>query len=118
MVDSCTIVRPASGLPVFDPSDGTYDEADDTDVYDGVCRVQVMDSLNAQDAEAGGELLTVQRLVLQLPISVTGVRVGDVATITSSAMDSDLVGRVYRVVATHAKTHATARRLQCEEVTG
>lgn len=116
MVDTVTIVRPSATASVFNPSDGSYTDPADTDVYSGSCRVQISDGFNAQDADAGGDVLTVQRLTLQLPVAVTGVQIGDVATIDTAVFDGDLVGRVYRVVATHAKTHATARRLQCEEI--
>lgn len=117
MADTCVITRAGEG-PVFDPSTGTYTDAAGGPVYDGPCRVQVTDSLNARTPEAGGDLVTVQQLVLQVPVAATGVKVGDVATLITAKHDPDLINRKYRVVATHAKTHATARRLQCEEITG
>lgn len=118
MRDEVEIIRPASGGSVFDPTTGEYTEPADADVYSGKCRVQIGDGLTAQDAEAGGQVLTVQRLMLQIPVSVVGVHIGDVATITAVHPDGDpdLVGRVFRIDSTFAKSQATARRLQVSEV--
>lgn len=115
MVDTCTIGTP--GAASFDSNTGTYTPPIITPVYTGKCRVQVVDSLNAGTPEVGERELTIQNLILQVPISATGIQVGHVAEITAAALDPELVDRRYQVVATHAKTHATARRLQCREVT-
>ena len=65
-----------------------------------------------------GEALVYQLLIdVQVPMSVTGLAVGDVVTVTASALDPDLVGRHFWVKDLAHKTHMTARRLGCEEVT-
>lgn len=115
MIDACSITR-GGGASTFDPDTGEYTTPAGSTIYVGKCEVQVTDSLNAQDADAGGEVATVLRLTLKVPVSVTGVRIDDVATVTDSVLDPDLVGRTFRVVSPHSKSFATARRLQVEEV--
>lgn len=117
MVDACTITR-SGGAPVFNPATGAYTAPADVEVYDGKCRVQVSDAINEQSPEFGGREVTLQQAVVSVPVSGTGVAVGDTVTVTASEHDPELVGVVYRVLALHRKSHATARRLRCEEVTG
>ena len=59
---------------------------------------------------------TVLGLIVQLPVDATVYRIGDRVTITASVFDPALVGVVATVTALMHKTHATARRLVCEEV--
>jgi len=115
MVDTCRIG--VLGPAAFDSATGTYTPGTIDPVYTGKCRVQVRDGLNAQDPEVGERQITLQPLVLAVPIAATGIAVDQVAEILTATLDPELVGSRFRVVATHAKTHATARRLQCEEVT-
>lgn len=112
MVDSCRIDRP--GEPVLDPATGASITPTAL-VYVGSCRVQVTDFTEARP-EAGQRAWTVTRATISVPITVLGVRVGDVVTVTTSSLDPDLTGRSWRVAASVDKTHATARRLLCEEV--
>lgn len=65
--------------------------------------------------EAGVVELTVE---VQLPVSVTGVGVGDRVEVTASQHDSDLVGRVFLLRDVVSKTHATANRFMGTEVRG
>ena len=116
MVDACTITRAGTGDTTFDPNTGTYTDAADSTIYTGRCEVQVSDGLNAQTTEAGGQVVTDLRVTVKVPMSVEGVAVDDVVTITASELDPDLVGKTYRVLGTFAKSFATARRLQVEEV--
>lgn len=114
-VDTCTIVERA-GRGTF--AAGTFTPPAETPVYDGPCQVQVTDSLNAQTPDVGERQVTLLRTVVKVPVSATGIRVGHVVTITTVGAPSDpeLVDREFRIEATHAKTYATARRLQCEEI--
>ena len=57
------------------------------------------------------------RLEVQLPMTVTGLRVSDEITIDTSAHDPDLVDRVFLVRDLAHKSHATARRVQVTEKT-
>lgn len=114
MVDECTIIRGGTAS-TFDPVTGAYTTPAGTTIYAGVCEVQLTDSLNASTPDAGGQVATVSRLTVKVPMSVEGVQVDDVVTITASGLDPDLVGRKYRVVSRFAKSFATARRLEVEE---
>lgn len=116
MVDACTITRPA-GAPVWDDATGTYTQAPPTTVYTGKCRVQMPQAQNRNPA-AGDVEWTVQAFEVQVPMSAVGVHVDDTVTVTASDLDSDLVGRVFKVVSLAHKTHMTSRRLACDEVTG
>ena len=113
MLDACVVTR-STGEPVFDPDTGTYTTPAPTTIYTGPCEVQVSDGLSAQTSEAGGQVITAQRLILKVPMSVEDVQVDDVATITASLLDPDLVGQTFRVMGTFAKSFSTARRVQVE----
>jgi hypothetical protein len=114
MVDACSIRR-ATGQST-DPSSGvvtpTY-----TAGYSGKCRVQAARA-EAQQHDSGEDYLLLLRLEVQLPISVTGLEVGDEITITAAGNDPDLVGRVFLVHDLFHKTDPTARRVQVTERTG
>lgn len=113
MADACVITRPG-GEPTFNEDTLQYEAPEATKVYEGRCRVQVGGTL-AQAPEAGGRVYTVQRAQVSVPMSVTGVAVDDVLTVTSAAHDPDLVGARFRVQSLFHKTYATARRLEVEE---
>ncbi len=114
MVDACTIAHPGAAA-TFNAATGVYADPAGTVFYTGPCQIQV--GLAVGGSDAGGAELTVLRLVVKVPVTVVGVEVDDVVTVTASLLDPDLVGRVFQVTAGHAKTFATARRLQVDEVT-
>lgn len=111
MADACTVKHQTGETmdPVTLQMTSTY-----STIYTGKCRIQITATV-ALMPEAGERVVTTQRVTIQLPMTVTGVQVDDVVEITTSVHDADLVGRVYRVRSQFAKTHATARRLECEE---
>jgi hypothetical protein len=113
MADACTITR--AGTPTTDDVTGkvTYSP---TTVYSGKCRVQQRVPVS-KPADIGQAAVWLERLELQLPMSVTGVASDDLVTITASVLDPDLVGRTWHVRELGHKTHATSRRVQIEEVT-
>lgn len=113
-IDTCTITRVTS--VVTDPDTGVQTPTTET-VYEGVCRVQQRSPGGARPADAGEAYLLMLQMELQLPNSATGIVVGDVATITASVNDVDLVGREFRVRELAHKSEATARRIGVEEVT-
>lgn len=114
MVDACTITR--IGERVTDTTTGEVTEPTST-LYTGKCRVQ-QSATQAQREDAGEDHLLLLRFEVQLPMSVTDLEVGDLVTVTASAHDPDLPGRVFRVHDLAHKTHATARRVQCVEKAG
>jgi len=113
MVDTCTVTRPNPN-PTTDGTGHvikTY-----TAVYTGKCKVQRQQSVARPQLVAEAEVF-ISRLELHLPTSVTGVASDDIATITASAHDPDLVGRVFHVRELAHKSFQTARRYQIIEVT-
>jgi hypothetical protein len=115
MVDTCTVTRASSGAPVVDNNNGTVTPAAPRTIYSGPCRVQVPDAAEKIE-EAGGDALSVQAAIISLPVAGSeAVAVGDVVTVTSATFDADLAEVDYVVRGLHRKSHATARRLRCEE---
>lgn len=107
MEDACTIRRRTGDGPTG--SDGSVTPAYTT-LYTGQCRVQQVTTEPTPADEAEDRRLLV-RLIVQLPISVTGLQAADEITITAAAHDADLIGRVFLVNGLHHKSHATARRV-------
>lgn len=116
MVDACVIRR--AGAATTNPTTGAVTPTW-IPVYTGACKLQSATGFAAggQAPEAGEHAYSVQRYVLHLPVTVTDVVEGDVATITAAALDPSLVGRAYRVAGEFAKSFATARRLDVDETT-
>lgn len=112
MLDTCTIVR--LGTPVTD-ADGDVTMPAPTQVYSGKAKVQTYEAQES-NPEAGGATLTVQRYALHIPVGSYVPEIGHLATIAASALDPNMVGRKYRVVALLHKSLATAYRLGVEEV--
>lgn len=113
MVDACTITRETSHTT--DPDTGVRTPTFAT-VYDGRCRIQQQTGVS-RPATTGEALVYQLPITVQVPMSVTGVQVDDIVTITASVLDPDLAGRDLWVRELYHKTHATCRRLGCEEVT-
>jgi hypothetical protein len=113
MRDSCTIRRASGGTtnPVTGLPTQPY-----TTLYTGRCRVQQV-TASASPADVGEDHVLLLGLVVQLPMSVTGLEVGDQITIDASA-DPDLVARVLLIESLAHKTDATARRVGVKERTG
>jgi hypothetical protein len=116
MVDTCTIRRVTG--EAMDPNTGVVGPTYlSPDPYAGKCRVQ-QHQATADQHDAGQDYLLLLRLEVQLPMAVAGLEVGDEVTITASAYDPDLPGRVFLIHDLAHKTEATARRVQCTERTG
>jgi Family of unknown function (DUF6093) len=113
MIDACTVQR-VTGSATNDTT-GVVTPTYST-IYTGKCRVQQVVPI-AKPANVGEAAVWLQRLVLQLPMSVVGIQSDDLVTITASVLDGDLVGRTFHVRELGHKTHATARRVQLEEIT-
>lgn len=114
MADTCTITR-VTGRTT-DPDTGEVTDTTST-LYSGKCRVQ-QHQATADRKDVGEDYLLLLRIEVQLPMSVTGLAVGDLITVTASAQDADLVGRVFRIHDLAHKSEATSRRVQCVERTG
>ena len=112
MLDSCTVIRP--GPVVTDPATGNVTPSS-TPVYAGRCKVQQTIS-QASNPSAGGHQFTVQDSRVDFPVSAGPLAVSDSVTITASALDPQLVGRVFRVDELFHKSFATAQRTRVSEV--
>lgn len=116
MVDTCTIERP-TGTKIRDENTGGFTRVMQP-LYTGQrCRVQSR-GYWGQRTDVGQADLILLQLEIQLPVSVTGLRVHDVITVTASVNDPDLVGRKFRLKDEMHKSHATSRRVMCTEITG
>lgn len=112
MVDACTITR--TGSPgAFDETTGAYGAGTPTTLYTGKCRVRPRDNADRIE-QAGEQQVSFWPFIVSVPMSVQGVQVDDLVTITASELDADLVGTVLRVKQVLQGTHITARRLSCD----
>ncbi|NKG22210.1 DUF6093 family protein [Paeniglutamicibacter terrestris] len=111
MLDSCMASRP--GPNVTDPITGAVTPSL-TPVYSGACKVQGA-TAQAANPEAGGHAYVIESLQLHFPVS-SQLRIDDIATITASTMDPDLVGSKFRLVELARGTFRTADRWNVELV--
>lgn len=113
MVDACTITRVTgtatnSETGVITPTTTT--------VYSGKCKVQRGGIPTGEPHNRGEASVQVMHQELHVPVSATGVLVDDIATITASQLDADLVGKRFTIRAVAHKTFLTARRFDVQEV--
>lgn len=111
MQDTCTITRKTGEVVSGGVITPTY-----VQIYTGNCRIQAR-RVESQGSNVGEAYRLIERLELQLPVTVTGLAEGDVVTVTASALDPDLLGRVFAIRGVTAKTHLTYRRAELIEVT-
>lgn len=112
MIDACVITR-ATGSST-DGETGVVTPTTTT-VYTGPCKVQQAATTGAPK-DLGEASVQLQQLQLHIPASATGVQVDDVATITASSFDADLVGKKFTVRGAAHKSFLTARRLDVQEI--
>ena len=115
MVDMVLVERPDG--TTLDPD--TLEEVPAfTSVVSSRGRVQRPGSLSPRESLSGGFEFGVNTVLVQLPLSVSGVLKGDRVTVTAlgPTTDPDLLGMVATVRANLTKTHPTKRTLACEEV--
>jgi len=112
MVDACT-VKTVTGKST-NASTGVVTPTYST-LYTGKCKVQTYEP-HERSPEVGGASVTVQRYAVHVPAEAFVPDVGQMVTVTACALDANLVGKRFRVVALLHKTFATAYRLGVEEV--
>lgn len=113
MVDTCLVQRVASQST--DPDTGVITYTYST-VYAGPCKVQQRAAI-ARPEVIGEAAVFMSRLELHVPVSVTGIASDDRVSITASAHDPDLLGRVWHIRELAHKSLASARRYSIVEVT-
>lgn len=109
MLDSCTITRVDPDVPFTTDANGV-DHPTLLTVYAGRCKVQASKAQEA-NPETGGQVFTVQRYELHVPVGGYAPQVGDVATIAAATFDEYLAGQKLRVESLLHKSMATAYRL-------
>jgi len=116
LMTDTVVVRRATGATAQDPDTGTTTPTY-ADLFSSPCKVQAR-ALGALTAEAGGRTATTVRVELHLPLSAAALETFDVAEITAVGPLSDpqLVGRKFTITAPVAKSFATARRYEVEQV--
>lgn len=114
MTDQCRITRP--GPKVWDEDAGVHVSVPVT-VYEGSCRIK-HPSTSAADVEAGSQLVTVSQLQLHLPVTATGVRVGDTAEIVASPTRPAQAQRRFRIADPFDGSQTTALRFRVEVADG
>jgi hypothetical protein len=112
MVDSCTITR-GGGEQVFDPATGQYVTTPGELLYSGPCRVKPQNTAD-RVVESGGQAVSLWPFLVSVPVSDVSYQVDDLVTVTASALDATLAGRVLRVRQVAVGSHLTSRRLSCE----
>lgn len=112
MVDSARFVRP--GPAVFNPDTELLEPGADTLVHEGPCRLRAPSAVELRRL-FGEEQVTTSRYIAALPHDVTGIEIGDVMTLTSSA-DPLALARTYRVVIVPAGTDLVLRAVGVEVV--
>ena len=114
MVDTISFADD-DGTTTFNSTTGEYESTAGTVLYAGPCQVQVSGP-SVSEAIVGEQQLALERIIVKIPVGSDPVPVNSVGTITAvgDASDPGLVGKRYRVIGSHAKTYATARRLPCE----
>ena len=101
------------------PDPGTLEETPAYDtVHEGLGRVQRSGQLAPHEQVAGEVEFGVNALMVQLPLSASGIRKGDRVTVTAVGplSDPDLLNLTATVQANLTKSHPTKRTLVCEEV--
>lgn len=114
MVDA-VVIRQPSTRGEMDNDTGQATVTPGAVVYQGKCKVQTYEA-HESTPDSGDHVYSVQRLSLHLPATVQ-VDVDYIATITSSVLDPNLIGKKFRVAAFLHKSFATANRVQVDEVT-
>jgi Family of unknown function (DUF6093) len=113
-LDTITVTRLTGVTNV--PDAGTVTNVYTT-IYSGPGKIQrTPRTSRVQPANVGEAEVFMSRLELHLPIAAVGITADDIATVTASQLDPDLVGKVFHVREIAAKTLQTARRFGIEFV--
>lgn len=110
MTDTVTITRKTGEVVSGGVITPTY-----AVVYTGKARLQQR-SIVGSRSDIGQASVVVESREVQLPVSVNGLKEGDVVTVVAS-QDGDAVGRVFVIRDVLAKSHLTSRRVTVTEVT-
>lgn len=110
---TCTITRPGTGDPVFDPITGTITDPPPTAVYTGPCLVTPEGGDRVQ--QFGEGVVVTRTYSVSIEDTSVVVKVGDTVTVTASR-DPLAVDRTMTVLDVPKSELLTVRRLTVEEV--
>ena len=111
MVDTGRVTR--DGEPTFDPDTGLVTPSATT-IYEGPVWMR-MPTVLESEVLFGEEQVSRTRYLAVFPYDVTGVRAGDVITLTETE-DPDAEGREFRVLSVPTRTYYDSKRFPCEVV--
>jgi Family of unknown function (DUF6093) len=116
MLDTITVTRLDPTATTTDGETGVVTKVYTT-VYTGPGKIQrTPRASRVQPATVGEAEVFMSRLELHLPITAVGITADDIATVTASQLDPDLVGKVFHIRELAVKTLQTARRFGIELV--
>ncbi|MFB9926321.1 DUF6093 family protein [Amycolatopsis halotolerans] len=115
MPDTCEVVA-VTGRTTN--PDGSVSPTYGPPVYAGKCKIQRLRGSFPQTPIAGEHLWTLESLELHVPVNGTAAISVDHRVRITASIESDNVGRVFRVKSDDRKSLQSAIRLQVEEVTG
>jgi hypothetical protein len=120
MLDRCRITdAPARFAGTLDPVSRQVTFPEPSEIYVGRC--QVDDQASSRTVIEGGQRLEVVETVIRLPGATSGLKVGQIVTITAAEADPDLVDTEYIVKRVHAAgltRELTTRRLDAQPAPG
>ena len=112
MTETVTVTTTTPG-EVMDESTGTYPDVI-VSHYGGVGRIK-FPTLTVSERTPGGQTIAVQDVMLSLPVGFSSaVRIDDIVTVTGSTVDTDLVGRVFRIKGLAQAGQVSAHRFPVE----
>lgn len=112
MLDTCTITRVTG--KTFNPTTKLYTPTTTT-IYSGKCELK-QEQRSIDTATGPGQVEGIQRAVLKLPVSASGVQEEDDVLINTS-LNPAVVGLRGKVRGGHYQSSASARRLPIEVIT-
>jgi Family of unknown function (DUF6093) len=114
LIDTCTVTR-ADTTPTFDENTGQYTLDPATAVFTGACFVPPR---STEQPVIYGET---ERVVLPYRILIdhtaTGIREGDILTLTACTYDPELVGRPLRIRTVAKDSVNITQTVEAEDVT-
>lgn len=113
MLDAVTVTHKTGEST--DPDTGVITPTLST-VYTGICKVQHAGTRSAQSRDLGEASVQITHAQLHLPMTAVGIQADDVATVTASTLDPELVGKVFVIRAASHKSFLTARRYDIQDV--
>lgn len=115
LVSQCTVTRPGPLTGPVDPATGVETPGVPTTIFTGACWLKMPSQ--ATSATVGGDVVIVQSPTLALSVSAPVLKVGDMATITSSPVAVN-VGRKARIKSLYGGDFVTLARYDVEVITG